>query len=213
IITAMTVLLAKNNDKVDYSMILPMANWMFLFFGLLVVIKTITRDYSQGTIQLYMNKVKNRVGYVIAKTISIIIFSFIFTLITYVTLLVIQTFTDGKNLNGDKFLTNIWFYLIFLLFFGLLLFLITLIVQKPAVIFTLGIFLVFIVPFLQPFLGLIPEWGDNIQKSLKYIPFSYLTEKSSSGSIKFTNWQWFISIASIVILFIADVLYAAKRDI
>ena len=54
----MTVLLAKNNDKVDYSMILPMANWMFLFFGLLVVIKTITRDYSQGTIQLYMNKVK-----------------------------------------------------------------------------------------------------------------------------------------------------------
>ncbi|MBF9296275.1 hypothetical protein I3V62_16415, partial [Staphylococcus epidermidis] len=53
----------------------------------------------------------------------------------------------------------------------------------------------------------------NIQKSLKYIPFSYLTEKSSSGSIKFTNWQWFISIASIVILFIADVLYAAKRDI
>ena len=92
----MTVLLAKNNDKVDYSMILPMANWMFLFFGLLVVIKTITRDYSQGTIQLYMNKVKNRVGYVIAKTISIIIFSFIFTLITYVTLLVIQTFTDGK---------------------------------------------------------------------------------------------------------------------
>ena len=91
IITAMTVLLAKNNDKVDYSMILPMANWMFLFFGLLVVIKTITRDYSQGTIQLYMNKVKNRVGYVIAKTISIIIFSFIFTLITYVTLLVIQT--------------------------------------------------------------------------------------------------------------------------
>ena len=47
---------------------------MFLFFGLLVVIKTITRDYSQGTIQLYMNKVKNRVGYVIAKTISIIIF-------------------------------------------------------------------------------------------------------------------------------------------
>ena len=71
----------------------------------------------------------------------------------------------------------------------------------------------FIVPFLQPFLGLIPEWGDNIQKSLKYIPFSYLTEKSSSDSIKFTNWQWFISIASIVILFIADVLYAAKRDI
>ncbi|WP_154838357.1 phenol-soluble modulin export ABC transporter permease subunit PmtD [Staphylococcus sp. Marseille-Q1834] len=208
-----TILMARNNDKVDYTMILPMANWMFLFFGLLVVIKTITRDYSQGTIQLYMNKVKNRIGYVVAKTISIIIISFIFTLITYLTMLIIEAATDGKNLDGDKFLTNIWFYLIFLLFFGLLLFLVTLIVQKPAVIFTLGIFLVFIVPFVQPFIGLIPEWGDNIQKSLKYIPFSYLTEKSNSDKIKFSNWQWFISIASIVVLFIANVVYAAKRDI
>lgn len=69
--------MARNNDQVNYSSILSMANWMFLFFGLLVVIKTITRDYSQGTIQLYMNKVKNRIGYIIAKTISIILFSFI----------------------------------------------------------------------------------------------------------------------------------------
>ena len=75
----MTVLLAKNTDKVDYSMILPMANWMFLFFGLLVVIKTITRDYSQGTIQLYMNKVKNRVGYVIAKRFRLLFFVHIYT--------------------------------------------------------------------------------------------------------------------------------------
>ncbi|RIL68786.1 hypothetical protein BUY49_11680, partial [Staphylococcus devriesei] len=83
----MTVLFVRNSDKVDYSMILPMANWMFLFFGLLVVIKTITRDYSQGTIQLYMNKLKSRIGYVIAKTISIILISFIFTFITYITMI------------------------------------------------------------------------------------------------------------------------------
>ncbi|TJX69918.1 hypothetical protein FAF40_11795 [Staphylococcus haemolyticus] len=208
-----TFLMARNNDQVNYSSILSMANWMFLFFGLLVVIKTITRDYSQGTIQLYMNKVKNRIGYIIAKTISIILFSFIFAFITYITLMLVQAFTEGKNLDGDKFLTNIWFYLIFLLFFGLLLFLVTLIVQKTAVIFTLGIFLVFIVPFIQPFIGLIPDWGEKIQKSLKYIPFSYLTEKSQTDSIKFSNWQWFISLASIVILFIANIAYAAKRDI
>ena len=46
---------------------------------------------------------------------------------------------------------NIWFYVIFLLFYGLVLFLLTLIVQKPAVIFTIGIFLIFIVPFIDPF--------------------------------------------------------------
>lgn len=32
-----------------------------------------------------------------------------------------------------------------------------------------------------------------------------------TGEIKFSNWQWFISIASIVVLFIANMLYASKR--
>ena len=100
-------------------------------------------------------------------------------------------------------------YLLTVLWFTLILSYIN--CSKPAVIFTLGIFLVFIVPFIQPFIGLIPDWGEKIQKSLKYIPFSYLTEKSQTDSIKFSNWQWFISLASIVILFIANIAYAAKR--
>ncbi len=92
-------------DQVNYSSILSMANWMFLFFGLLVVIKTITRDYSQGTIQLYMNKVKNRIGYIIAKTISIILFSFIFAFITYITLMLVQAFTEYSSIYS----TFYWF--------------------------------------------------------------------------------------------------------
>ncbi|EJE35326.1 MAG: phenol-soluble modulin export ABC transporter permease subunit PmtD, partial [Staphylococcus epidermidis] len=79
-------------------------------------------------------------------------------------------------------------------------------------IFTLGIFLILIVPFIQPFIPMIPNIGDDIQDSFKYIPFTYLTEKMT-GEIKFSNWQWFISIASIVVLFIANMLYASKRDI
>ncbi len=35
--------------------------------GLMFVVKTISRDFSQGTIQLYMSKVKTRVGYIISK--------------------------------------------------------------------------------------------------------------------------------------------------
>lgn len=102
-------------------------------------------------------------------------------------------------------------YLLTVLWFTLILSYIN--CSKPAVIFTLGIFLVFIVPFIQPFYWFDSDWGEKIQKSLKYIPFSYLTEKSQTDSIKFSNWQWFISLASIVILFIANIAYAAKRDI
>ena len=53
IITAMTVLLAKNNDKVDYSMILPMANWMFLFFGYSLLLK-----------QLHVTTLKERFNFI-----------------------------------------------------------------------------------------------------------------------------------------------------
>ena len=35
----------------------------------------------------------------------------------------------------------------------------------------------------------------------------------TESDVSFTHWQWFISIASIVVLFIVNVLYAAKRDI
>ena len=195
--------------KVDYTMVFIMANWLFLFAGLLFIIKTITRDYSQGTIQLYMNKMSSRIGYIVAKTISMILI----TLVQYIVIIVIEATTKGKSIDGDNFLTNIWFYLIFFLFFGLFLFLITLAVEKPAVIFTLGIFLLLIVPFIQPLVGLIPNIGDDIHKSFKYIPFTYLTQKMTESDVSFTHWQWFISIASIVVLFIVNVLYAAKRDI
>ncbi|MBL7574087.1 phenol-soluble modulin export ABC transporter permease subunit PmtD [Staphylococcus saccharolyticus] len=200
------------NHKVDTETVFILGNWLFLFVGLLFVIKTITRDYSQGTIQLYMSKVSSRIGYIIAKTISIILISFLFTLVQYLVTIIIQATTKSSNVDGDKFLNNIWFYLIFFLFFGLFLFLITLIVEKPAVIFTLGIFLILIVPFIQPFIPLIPNIGDDIQKSFKYIPFTYLTNKMTS-EITFSHWQWFISVASIIILFVVDVLYAIKRDI
>lgn len=200
------------SHEVNNEMVFVLANWLLLFAGLLFIIKTITRDYSQGTIQLYMSKVSSRIGYIIAKTISMILISFLFTLLQYLVIIIIQASTKGSNVDGDKFLNNIWFYLIFFLFFGLFLLLLTLIIEKPAVIFTLGIFLLLIVPFVQPLIGLIPNIGDDIQKSFKYIPFTYLTEKMTE-EIKFSHWQWFISIASIVVLFVSNILYAAKRDI
>ena len=186
--------------KVNIDMVFNLANWLFLFAGLLFIIK------------MFMSRITSRMGYIITKTVSIVLISFLFTIIHYLVIIIIQSTTKSEKMDGDRFLNNIWFYLIFFLFFGLFLLLITLIVEKPAVIFTLGIFLILIVPFIQPFIPMIPNIGDDIQDSFKYIPFTYLTEKMT-GEIKFSNWQWFISIASIVVLFIANMLYASKRDI
>ena len=208
-----TALINQQMHKVNADMIMSAGSWFFSIVGLLFVIKTITRDIGQGTIQLYLNKVSNRFKYFIAKVISIVFISFLMTGILDLFVFIIQSATKGPDLKDEKFIQILWFYLIFFLFFGLLLFLISLIAPKPALIYALGIFLILIVPFAEPFLPMIPKIGDNIQKSLKYIPFSYLTSKTTSGNYTFSNWQWFISSASIVVLFIANALYITRKDI
>lgn len=97
--------------------------------------------------------------------------------------------------------------------YGLLLFLINLIVQKPALVYTLGILLLLLLPVVKPFIPLIPEIGDNIQDSLKYIPFSYLSDKTLGNGVTFTNWQWVINVGSIVVLWLANLALIAKKDI
>ncbi|EGQ2901369.1 hypothetical protein E6A67_08460, partial [Staphylococcus pseudintermedius] len=91
--------------------------------------------------------------------------------------------------------------------------LINLIVQKPALVYTLGILLLLLLPVVKPFIPLIPEIGDNIQDSLKYIPFSYLSDKTLGNGVTFTNWQWVINVGSIVVLWLANLALIAKKDI
>ncbi|ALM57500.1 MULTISPECIES: phenol-soluble modulin export ABC transporter permease subunit PmtD [Staphylococcus] len=208
-----TVLFVQQSDKIDGNMLLSIGSWFFSIMGLLFVIKTITRDISQGTIQLYMNKTSSRVGYVIAKVISIILIAIIITAILVGFVLIVQQIVDGENIKVDKIFELLWFFILFHLFFGLLLYLFSLVVPKTALIFTLGIFLILLVPFAEPFIPMIPKFGDNIQDALKYIPFSYLTSKTTTGDYTFSNWQWFITSASIVVLFIVNIFYVSKKDI
>ncbi|MGX5790941.1 phenol-soluble modulin export ABC transporter permease subunit PmtD [Staphylococcus equorum] len=207
------VLFVQQSDKIDGNMLLSIGSWFFSIMGLLFVIKTITRDISQGTIQLYMNKTSSRVGYVIAKVISIILIAIIITAILVGFVLIVQQIVDGENIKVDKIFELLWFFILFHLFFGLLLYLFSLVVPKTALIFTLGIFLILLVPFAEPFIPMIPKFGDNIQDALKYIPFSYLTSKTTTGDYTFSNWQWFITSASIVVLFIVNIFYVSKKDI
>ena len=77
-----------------------------------------------------MSRITSRMGYIITKTVSIVLISFLFTIIHYLVIIIIQSTTKSEKMDGDRFLNNIWFYLIFFLFFGLFLLLITLIVEN-----------------------------------------------------------------------------------
>lgn len=209
-----TVLIMITNDNpVNANTMFSVGKWFFSLIGLLFVIKTITRDTSQGTIQLFLNQTKSRIGYFIAKSLSIIFISIFTTAVVLIVTYIVQWTTDGSDLKNEQTWKLLVFYLILFFVYGLLLFLINLIVQKPALVYTLGILLLLILPVVKPFIPLIPEIGDNIQESLKYIPFSYLSEKTLDSGLTFSNWQWFINIASIVVLWIANLVLIAKKDI
>ena len=57
-----TVLFVQQSDQMNGNTLLSAGSWFFSLMGLLFVIKTITRDISQGTIQLYMNKKSSRLA-------------------------------------------------------------------------------------------------------------------------------------------------------
>ncbi|PTH38796.1 hypothetical protein BU596_12360, partial [Staphylococcus arlettae] len=132
----MTVLFVQQLDKVDGNIILAVGSWFFSIVGLLFVIKTITRDISQGTLQLFMNKTKNRVGYFIAKVCSMIIIALLMSGFLVAFVIIVQNIVDGKNVTAEKCWELLVFYLIFHLFFGLLLYLFALVIPKTALIYT-----------------------------------------------------------------------------
>ena len=114
LIATQSILMANSMDNPEtyYCLwiCLCCSKMVVLIIGLMFVVKTITRDFSQGTIQLYMSKVKTRVGYIISKTISIILISILFALIHYVILIVVQASSNGKNLAFSKYVDNLWFF-------------------------------------------------------------------------------------------------------
>ena len=198
---------------IDVNTYLSMFTWIYAFIGILFIIKTLTRDVGQGTIQLFLNSKRHRINYIVAKTLSVICIAIIMTAIIIAFTSVAQNIMDIGTVKTEKYVSLLWFVLILHLFFGTLLNIITSVVPKPALIYAIGIFLIFIVPFITPLIGIIPKIGSDIIDALKYVPFSYLTEKMAGGPYTFTNWQWFISGASIAVFFVGNIVYTLKKDI
>ena len=201
-----------NNNKVSGETILHLSTWLFAFWGVMIITAFLVRDFSQGTSQLYLNNLKNRVKYFVSQMISIFISSLIIFLVLYVFVLIMQNIGDGKAVENEMLLKALGIYILLFLFYGLFLFLITLLVKSSSLVFSIGVFLILIIPIATNLVPLIPEYGDEVKKTIKYIPFNFLIDNVWLGSLKLNNWQIFISIASTILLAIVDFLTISKRD-
>ncbi|MES6494301.1 hypothetical protein U6K29_12280, partial [Cutibacterium acnes] len=192
--------------------ILHLSTWLFAFWGVMIITAFLVRDFSQGTSQLYLNNLKNRVKYFVSQMISIFISSLIIFLVLYVFVLIMQNIGDGKAVENEMLVKALGIYILLFLFYGLFLFLIILLVKSSSLVFSIGVFLILIIPIATNLVPLIPEYGDEVKKTIKYIPFNFLIDNVWLGSLKLNNWQIFISIASTILLAIVDFLTISKRD-
>ena len=201
-----------NNHKVSGETILTLSTWLFAFWGVMIITSFLVRDFSQGTSQLYLNSFKNRAKYFISQLISILIASVIVFLTLYVFVLIMQNIGDGQPIKNEVVEKTLGIYILLFLFYGLFLFLITLLVKSSSLVFSIGVFLILIIPIATNLVPLIPEYGDEVKKALEYIPFNFLIDNVWLGSLKLNGWQTFISIASIILLAIIDFFTISKRD-
>ena len=194
-----------NNHKVSGETILTLSTWLFAFWGVMIITSFLVRDFSQGTSQLYLNSFENRAKYFISQLISILIASVIVFLTLYVFALIMQNIGDGQPIKNEVVGKTLGIYILFL-------FLITLLVKSSSLVFSIGVFLILIIPIATNLVPLIPEYGDEVKKALEYIPFNFLIDNVWLGSLKLNGWQTFISIASIILLAIIDFFTISKRD-
>ena len=131
-----------NNHKVSGETILTLSTWLFAFWGVMIITSFLVRDFSQGTSQLYLNSFKNRAKYFISQLVSILIASVIVFLTLYVFVLIMQNIGDGQPIKNEVVGKTLGIYILLFLFYGLFLFLVTLLVKSSSLVFSIGVFLI-----------------------------------------------------------------------
>ena len=202
----------KYHQSVDGHVIAILGQWTFGFLGLMLIIATLVRDSSQGTIQLYLNSKENRIKYFISQFISIIIIGLITSIILIIATLILQSTAKGPHLPSDEIGHIICIHISLFMFYGLFLFLIILLFKSSALSFSLGVFIMLIIPIATNLIPLVPKYGSIIEKILKYVPFNFLVSKLWSGELALNHWQLIITIASIILLIMIDLFVITKKD-
>ena len=84
--------ISQTNKIVEGAQILRLFSWTLSFLGILFLSKTVTRDFSQATIQKYLNDKINRIKYFFAKLLSITIIFLTFSIITLLLTVIFKNF-------------------------------------------------------------------------------------------------------------------------
>lgn len=205
--------LNSGTSTVNGSQILRLSAWTFSFVGMLFMTKTLTRDFSQGTIQKYLNIKKNRIRYFISKCSSIIILYFFFGLLTFIFTYISKIYIHATDIDIQDYMNFFLILFIYFVVFSLFSFLLVLLTNRVSLVFSLNIFIILIVPMLLNFIPLIPKYGNKIMHFADKCPITFLPMKLYQGDFKINTEQIIISLIIVVILLIIDTYYIIKKNV
>lgn len=205
--------LDQTNDTVDGAQILRLFSWTLSFLGILFLSKTLTRDFSQETIQKFLNTKNNRIKYFFGKILSIFLLFLVFTIINLFLTSIFVNIVHSSTIKIKDYIDIILIFLFYFLLFGLFLYLLIMLSRHASIVFSLAIFIVLIVPMLLNFIPLIPNYGEDFMDAVNNIPILFLPMKLYQGSFTINTTQIIISIFSILLLMVINVYYTIKKNV
>lgn len=205
--------ISQTNKIVEGAQILRLFSWTLSFLGILFLSKTVTRDFSQATIQKYLNDKINRIKYFFAKLLSITIIFLTFSIITLLLTVIFKNFINSSSIKIEDYKNFFIIFFLFFFIFGLFLYLMILFSKYTSLVFSLAIFIVLIIPMLLNFIPLIPNYGEKLMDAINYIPLLFLPMKLYQGVFTLNTSQVILSIVLILILIIIDVFYTVNKNV
>ncbi|MGX0147510.1 hypothetical protein ACUXDN_002380 [Staphylococcus hominis] len=190
--------------------ILRLVTWFIVCLGMIIIIRTITRDVQYKTLQVIFNNNVQRYKYFFSKTLSIfgiIIFSYFLTILyTFI----FSIFTSKFSLSFKTLITTFIIIFLFLYIYFLLLYGITLTLKITIIPYVLGILSVLFLPMSFVYIRLIPNIGKILMSIFDYIPFAFLPDKIYNGNFSLNLIQFIITLITIIALVIINLLISKK---
>ncbi|MBX5320270.1 hypothetical protein HLA86_12270 [Staphylococcus caprae] len=205
--------LDQTNNIVGGTQILNLFSWTLSFLGILFLSKTLTRDFSQETIQKFLNTKNNRKRYFFGKFLSIILIFVFFTIINLSLTYIFSNIVHSSTIKIKDFADVIVLFSLYFLLFGLFLYLLIIISNHASIVFSLAIFIVLIIPFLLNLIPIIPNYKDDFMNIVNNVPILFLPMKLYQGSLTINTTQVIISIFSILLLMAINIYYTIKKNV
>lgn len=207
-------LFASAEQQLESSTIFMVSAWFIFILGIVFVTKTLTRDIEQGTIELYLSNVRNRVKYLSAKTLSLIAIAILFLFIFVGFTGAVIYLADISLGSTEEFRNLSYLYGLSFLHYGSLLFLISLLTRSNTLTYSISIIMTIIFPLVVAFIPAIPEIGQDIEEILNtYVPTIYLIDHIYQGDFSLNLSQVLIGVISTIVIFIINYYLVTKKDI